>query len=306
VKKSYPFPLPRFNARIDHTHDNVLIVNRNWLALRPATIERILDGREPVAAWVVSDLYGYAMFPVACGGWADARALADQLNRADDTNGAPTMTTPATDPLALERFTVRFNVVTSHVVITDRDSTPVTGKVADRIIGDHKASVIWYTSDRYDDGYIVFPADDRGWAMAATLADQLNDLDAANDAEQADALIDDAATPAEQIEADAAPDLTAAQRRGITAYQRAAVLPPYPYGAGCGEQFTVGDRVRIGDPGDPYYAGALAGVGLYHALLGQTGTVIIPQSPTCPLIVLLDDDEPIALPHPSLYVRRAE
>jgi hypothetical protein len=142
--------------------------------------------------------------------------------------------------------------------------------------------------------------------MAEALADQLNDLDAAADAEQAAALIDNAATLAEQIEADAAPDLTTAQRRGLAAYQRAAALPLHPYGAGCGEQYQIGDRVRIGDPGDPYYAGTFAGLGLYHAMLGQTATVILPQRPTCPLIVLLDDDDVIALPHPSLYVRRAE
>lgn len=78
--KSYPLPLPRFTTRIDHTHNNVLIVDRNWLALRPDAIERILGGREPVAAWVVSDLYGYIMFPVATGGRSAARALAEQLN----------------------------------------------------------------------------------------------------------------------------------------------------------------------------------------------------------------------------------
>jgi hypothetical protein len=213
-----------------------------------------------------------------------------------------------TDPnaLSLDRFTVRFNVVTSHVVITDRDSTPVTGKVADRIIGDHKASVIWYTSDRYDDGYIVFPADDRGWAMAATLADQLNDLDAANDAEQADALIDDAATPAEQIEADAAPDLTAAQRRGLAAYQRAAALPRYQWSADCGERWSIGDRVQIGDPSDPYHYGITVGLGLNTSRIGQMATVIVTDSPWCPLIVLTDADEVVALPHPALYVRRAE
>ena len=208
------------------------------------------------------------------------------------------------DPLALDRFTVRLDNALDNTIIADRDLTPLTGEVADRILGDREAAVIWNTNDAL--GYIVFPVTDDGWAMAQTLADQLNDLDAAADAEQAAALIDDAATLAEQIEADAAPDLTAAQRRGLAAYQRAAALPPYPYGAGCGEQFAVGDRVQIGDPGDPYYVGALSGVGLYSSLLGQTATVILPQRPTCPLIVLLDSDEPIALPSPALYVRRAE
>ena len=206
------------------------------------------------------------------------------------------------DPLSLDRFTVRLDNALDNTIIADRDLTPLTGAVADRILGDHEAAVIWNTSDRL--GYIVFPVTDPGWAMAEALADQLNDLDAANDAEQAAALIDSAATLAEQIEA--ADGLTAAQRRGIAAYQRAAVLPPYPYGAGCGEQFQVGDRVRIGDEDSPYDLGVISGLRLYGTVLGKTGTVIIPQSPTCPLIVLLDDDEPIALPHPSLYVRRAE
>jgi hypothetical protein len=208
------------------------------------------------------------------------------------------------DPLALDRFTVRLDNDDRYVVIVDRDLAPLTGAVADRILGDREASVIWNTNDAL--GYIIFPATAAGWSMADALADQLNTLDAAADAEQAAALIDDAANIAERIEADAAPDLTAAQRRGLAAYQRAAALPLHPYGAGCGEQFVVGDRVRIGDPGDPYYAGTLAGLGLYHAMLGRTATVILPQSPVCPLIVLLDDDDVIALPHPSLYVRRAE
>ena len=206
------------------------------------------------------------------------------------------------DPLSLDRFTVRLDNALDNTIIADRDLTPLTGAVADRILGDHEAAVIWNTSDRL--GYIVFPVTDPGWAMAEALADQLNDLDAAADAEQAAALIDSAATLAEQIEA--ADGLTAAQRRGLAAYQRAAVLPPYPYGAGCGEQFQVGDRVRIGDEDSPYDLGVISGLRLYGTVLGKTGTVIIPQSPTCPLIVLLDDDEPIALPHPSLYVRRAE
>lgn len=211
------------------------------------------------------------------------------------------MTTPATDPLALDRFTVRLDNALDNTIIADRDLTPLIGAVADRILGDREAAVIWNTSARL--GYIVFPVTDPGWAMAQTLADQLNDLDAAADAAQADALIDSAATLAEQIEA--ADGLTTTQRRGLAAYQRAAVLPPYPYGAGCGEQFQVGDRVRIGDEDSAYDLGVISGLRLYGTVLGKTGTVIIPQSPTCPLIVLLDDDEPIALPHPSLYVRRA-
>jgi hypothetical protein len=205
------------------------------------------------------------------------------------------------DPLSLDRFTVRLDNALDNTIIADRDLTPLTGEVADRILGDREAAVIWNTSDRL--GYIVFPVTDAGWSKAQTLADQLNDLDAAAYLRATDALIDSAAPLAEQIEA--ADGLTAAQRRGIAAYQRAAVLPPYPYGVGCGEQFQVGDRVRIGDEDSPYDLGVISGLRLYGTVLGKTGTVIIPQSPTCPLIVLLDDDEPIALPHPSLYVRRA-
>jgi hypothetical protein len=215
------------------------------------------------------------------------------------------MTDPATDPLSLDRFTVRLDADTGWLVIADRDLTPITPETAARVLGDHRPEGVWGTSDRL--GCIVFSTTDEEARLADILCDQLNDLDAAADAAQADTLINDAATLAERIEAEATDGLTAGQRRGLAAYGRAAGLPLYPYGEGCGEQFHVGDRVRIGDPADPYYAGALAGVGLYHDLLGQTATVILPQSPVCPLIALLDDaDEVIALPHPSLYVRRAE
>lgn len=210
------------------------------------------------------------------------------------------MTDP--NPLALDRFTARFDIDNGHVVIADRDLTPLTGEVADRILGDHEAAVIRNTSDRL--GCMVFPVDDAGWAMAATLADQLNDLDAANDAAQAAALIDSAAPLAERIEA--ADVLTTAQRRGIDAYQRAAVLPSYPWSAACGERWSIGDRVRIGDPSDPYRCGVIVGLGLSVARIGQTATVILADSPACPLIVLTDADEVIALPSPALYVRRAE
>jgi ribosomal protein S15P/S13E len=211
------------------------------------------------------------------------------------------------DPLSLDRFTVRLENDLDNVIIADRDLTPLTGEVADRIMGDHGATVIWYTSDRH--GHIVFPATDAGWSMAEALADQLNDLDAAADAEQAAALIDSAATLAEQLndlEADAAPDLTTAQRRGLAAYQRAVEATPYQWSADCGERWAVGDRVRIGDPADPYYHGIMVALGLSHTIHGKTATVILADSPACPLIVLLDNDEPIALPSPALYVRRAE
>ena len=211
------------------------------------------------------------------------------------------MTTPATDPLALDRFTVRLDNALDNTIIADRDLTPLTGAVADRILGDREAAVIWNTSDRL--GYIVFPVTDPGWAMAEALADQLNDLDAAADAAQADALIDDAATLAERIEA--ADVLTTAQRRGIAAYQRAAVLPRYQWSADCGERWSIGDRVQIGDPSDPYRCGVIVGLGLSVVRIGQTATVILADSPACPLIVLTDADEVIALPSPALYVRRA-
>jgi hypothetical protein len=42
------------------------------------------------------------------------------------------------------------------------------------------------------------------------------------------------------------------------------------------------------------------------ARIGQMATVIVTDSPWCPLIVLTDADEVVALPHPALYVRRAE
>ena len=208
------------------------------------------------------------------------------------------------DPLSLDRFTVCLDNDLDNVIIADRDLTPLTGEVADRILGDREAAVIWHTSDRY--GYVVFPVTDEGWAMAQTFADQLNDLDAAADAEQAAALIDSAATLAEQIEADAAPDLTAAQRRGIAAYRRAVEATPYQWSADCGERWSIGDRVQIGDPADPYYHGIMVALGLSHTIHGKTATVILADSPACPLIVLLDNDEPIALPSPALYVRRAE
>ena len=206
------------------------------------------------------------------------------------------------DPLSLDRFTVRLDNALDNTIIADRDLTPLTGEVADRILGDHEAAVIWNTLDRL--GYIVFPVTDPGWAMAEALADQLNDLDAANDAAQAATLIDDAATLAEQIEA--ADGLTAAQRRGLAAYQRAAALPRYQWSADCGERWSIGDRVRIGDPADPYRCGVIVGLGLSVVRIGQTATVILADSPWCPLIVLTDADEVIALPSPALYVRRAE
>ena len=210
------------------------------------------------------------------------------------------MTDP--NPLSLDRFTVCLDIDNGYVIIADRDHTPLTGEVAGRILGDREAAVIWNTSDRL--GYIIFPTDDAGWSMAQTLTDQLNDLDAKADADQAAALIDDAATLAERIEA--ADGLTAAQRRGLAAYQRAAALPRYQWSTDCGERWAIGDRVQIGDPSDPYRCGVIVGLGLSVVRIGQTATVILADSPWCPLIVLTDADEVIALPSPALYVRRAE
>jgi hypothetical protein len=64
--------------------------------------------------------------------------------------------------------------------------------------------------------------------------------------------------------------------------------------------------VQIGDPSDPYRCGVIVGLGLSVVRIGQTATVILADSPWCPLIVLTDADEVIALPSPALYVRRAE
>lgn len=207
------------------------------------------------------------------------------------------------NPLSLDRFTVRLDADAGWLVIADRDLTPITPETAAKVLGDHRSEVVWGTSDRL--GCIVFSTTDEEARLADILCDQLNDLDAAADAAQADTLINDAATLAEQIEADTTDGLTAGQRRGLAAYRRAVQAPPYQWSADCGERWAVGDRVRIGDPGDPYRCGVIVGLGLSTARIGQTATVILADSPWCPLIVLTDADEVIALPSPALYVRRA-
>lgn len=208
------------------------------------------------------------------------------------------------NPLSLDRFTVRLDADTGWLVIADRDLTPITPETASRILGDHRSEVVWGTHDLLG-GCIVFSTTDEEARLADILCDQLNNLDAEADAEQAAALIDSAASLAERIEAEATDGLTAGQRRGLAAYRRAAVLPPYPWSAACGERWAIGDRVRIGDPADPYYCGIMVALGLSTKLHGQTATVILADSPRCPLIVLTDADEVIALPSPALYVRRA-
>jgi hypothetical protein len=55
-------------------------------------------------------------------------------------------------------------------------------------LGDHEAAVIWHTSDRLR--LHRLPDHRRRLGDGQHLADQLNDLDAAADAEQAAALID--------------------------------------------------------------------------------------------------------------------
>ena len=77
---------------------------------------------------------------------------------------------------------------------------------------------------------------------------------------------------AERIEADAAPDLTAPQRRGIAAYRRAVEATPYQWSAACGERWSIGDRVQIGDPADPYYHGIMVALGLSHTVHGKPAT----------------------------------
>jgi hypothetical protein len=302
-----PLALDRFNACLDIDNGYVIIADRDHTPLTGEVADRILGDSEADVIWNTSDRLGYIIFPTDDAGWSMAQTLADQLNDLDAKADAE-----QADALSIDYFTARLDHDRNHVVVISRDAIPLTSPVADCILGGREAAAIWYTADRY--GYVVFPATDDGWARASALAAKLNDLcaqaDAAADAEQAadaaqaDALIDDAATLAEQIEA--ADGLTATQRRGLAAYQRAAALPRYQWSADCGERWAIGDRVQIGDPADPYRCGVIVGLGLSVVRIGQTATVILADSPWCPLIVLTDADEVIALPHPSLYVRRAE
>ena len=204
------------------------------------------------------------------------------------------------NPLTLDRFTVRIdNDNSGQLVIADRDMAPINGATAEAVLGDRAPAVSWYQSDRY--GYIVFPATDEGERLADLLCAQFNDADAENDAA---ALIDSAASLAERIAAEGAPDdgLTAEQRRGLAAYRRALVVPPYPYTAACGRQYRVGERLRIGTIGDRYEYGAYSALIPTHGIYGQKATVILSSRPGCPLIVLTDADDVVALPMAGLYV----
>jgi hypothetical protein len=206
--------------------------------------------------------------------------------------------TTETNPLSLDRFTVHIdNARSGQFVIADRDLTPVNGATAEAVLGDRDPAVIWYTSDRY--GYIVFPMADEGERLADLLCSQLNAADAENDAA---ALINSAASLAERIEAEAADGLTAEQRRGLAAYQRALVVPPYPYSAACGRQYRLGERVQIGTVGDRYEYGVYSALVSTVSVFGELATVVLPHRPGCPLIVITDDDDILALPSPGLYV----
>lgn len=297
---SDPLSLDRFTVFLDNAHGHVVIVDRDLTTLTGEVADRILGDHEAAVIWNTSDRLGCIVFPVTDPGWAMAQTLADQLNALDAAADAE-----QADALSINYFTARLDHDRNHVVVISRDAIPLTSPVADGILGGREAAAIWYTADRY--GYVVFPATDDGWARASALAAKINDLcaqaDAAADAEQAAALIDSAATIAERIEA--ADGLTATQRRGLAAYQRAATLPRYQWSADCGERWSIGDRVRIGDPSDPYRCGVIVGLGLSTARIGQTATVILADSPWCPLVVLTDADEVVALPSPALYVRRA-
>jgi hypothetical protein len=202
------------------------------------------------------------------------------------------------NPLTLDRFTVHVdNAGTGQLVIADRDLTPISAATATAVLGDRAPVIVWEQSDRY--GYIVFPVTDEGSRLADELSEQLNTADAENDAA---ALIDSAGNLAERIEAEPADSLTAEHRRGLAAYQRALVVPPYPYSSGCGRQLRVGERVRIGTCDDPYEQGMMIALDLHTVRPGALASVVLPHRPGCPLIVITDDDDILALPSPALYV----
>ena len=199
--------------------------------------------------------------------------------------------TTETNPLTIDRFTVHIdNVGSGQLVITDRDLTPISAATAEAVLGDRAPVIVWEQSDRH--GYIVFPVTNEGSRLADLLCDQLNAADGENDA----------ATLAERIEAAPIDGLTAEQRRGLAAYQRAAVVPPHPYSAACGHQYSVGDRVRIGTSGNTYERGVMSALCILRPQPGTLATVILPDRPGCPLIVITDDDDILALPSPALYV----
>jgi hypothetical protein len=212
--------------------------------------------------------------------------------------------TTETNPLSLDRFTVRIdNDASGQLVIADRGLTPINGATAEAVLGDRDPAVIWYTSDRY--GCIVFPSTDEGADLANLLCDQLNAADAENDAA---GLIDSAASLAERIEAEPAdaPDVARA-KRGLAAYQRAAALEPTTSSGA--KPFRTGDRVTLGgtDGWHDYEHGIMCAIGVAYMHQFKSATVVLPYTYTSPLIVIMDDsDDILALPNALMYVRRAQ
>jgi hypothetical protein len=209
--------------------------------------------------------------------------------------------TTETNPLTLDRFTVCLdNAGAGQLVIADRDMTPITGATAEAVLGDRDPAVIWYTSDRY--GYIVFPVTDEGDRLASLLCSQLNDADGENDVA---GLIHSAANLAERIEAEPIDGLTAEQRRGLAAYQRAITAGLW-YRGEAKVNYDVGDRITIGHvPPTDYERGVMTALDVPHWAQGATATVILPAGYRAEMTVLLDDrDDVVALPSFMLYVRR--
>jgi hypothetical protein len=209
--------------------------------------------------------------------------------------------TTAPNPLSLDRFTVCLdNAGTGQLVIADRDMTPINGATATAVLGDRAPAVVWHTSDRY--GYIVFPATDEGDRLASLLCSQLNDADAENDAA---GLIDSAASLAERIEAEPGDGLTAEQRRGLAAYQRAITTGLW-YRGEAKVNYSVGERITIGHvPPTDYERGVMTALDVPAWAQGATATVILPAGYRAEMTVLLDDrDDVVALPSYMLYVRR--
>ena len=206
------------------------------------------------------------------------------------------MTDP--NPLSIDRFTVHIdNAAGDQLVIADRDMTPINGATAEAVLGDRGPAVIWCDSDPY--GYMVFPATDYGERLATLLCDQLNTADAENDA---DTLIDSAASIAERI---VAASLTAEQRRGVAAYQRAVAAGLW-YRGHRAVNYDVGERITIGSvPPTDYERGVMTALDVPWWAQGQAATVILPAGYRTEMTVLLDDrDDVVALPSFMLYVRR--
>jgi hypothetical protein len=211
--------------------------------------------------------------------------------------------TTAPNPLTLDRFTVHVdNAGTGQLVIVDRDGAPICAATATAVLGDRAPVIVWEQSDRH--GYIIFPTTDEGDRLADLLCDQLNTADAENDAA---ALINSAASLAERIEAEAIDGLTAEQRRGLAAYQRAVVAGLW-YRGEPEVNHNVGDRITIGHvPPTDYERGVMIALDVPHWAQGAGATVILPAGYRAEMTVLLDDrDDVVALPSYMLYVRRAQ